>query len=98
MFLLAGPLHAHGNTGQRARDQGRVRRGVVGAVMAITSGSLDMDQADARQRHPQHLRDALAIGIDTLGVGPDRHGIIDRLRDGAGRADPNRATDRAAYK
>ena len=30
---------------------------------------------------------ALAVGIDALGVGPDRHRAIGKLRDGAGRPD-----------
>ena len=46
-----------------------------------------MDQADLRRRHAQHLRDALAIRIDTLGVGPDRHDVIGGVSHRAGRAD-----------
>ena len=33
--------------------------------------------ANARRRHAQHFGDALAVGIDTLGVGPDRHRAVD---------------------
>ena len=44
MLLLAHPLHANRHAGQRARDQRGVGGGIVGAVVAVASGSLDMDQ------------------------------------------------------
>ncbi len=87
VLLLAHPLHAHGHAGQFARDQRGVGRGIVGAVMAVTAGAFDMDAANARRRHAQHLGDALAVGIDALGVGPDRHRAIRELRNGTGRPD-----------
>ena len=87
MFLLARPLHAHGHAGHRVRDQRRIRRGIVGAVMAIATGALDMDQVDTRRRHLQHLRNALTVRIDALRVGPNRHCAVRELRDRAGRPD-----------
>ena len=47
VLLLAHPLHAHGNAGQIPCDQGRVGRGIIGAIMAVTAGALDVDAAHA---------------------------------------------------
>ncbi|OIQ70180.1 hypothetical protein GALL_482100 [mine drainage metagenome] len=43
MLLLAGPLHPNRQAWQRPRNQRGIRRRIVGAVMAVTSGALDMD-------------------------------------------------------
>ena len=98
MLLLAHPLHANRNARQCARDQGCVGRGIVGAIVAITAGALDMDQTHACRRHAQHLGDALAIRIDALGMGPDRH----RCRRPTARprrtARSSHATGMAAYR
>src|SRR5947209_8483644 len=87
VLLLAHPLYTDGNTRQFTRNQRGISRGIIRPVVAVTPGALDMDTANAGRRHAQHLRDGLAIGIDTLSVGPDGHDAIDRLRDRAGRAD-----------
>ena len=72
---------------QCARDQRSVGCGIVGAVVAVAAGAFDMDAADARRRHPQHLRDRLTVGINALRMGPDRHRTVGQLRDRAGRPD-----------
>ena len=87
-----------GTPGQRARDQGGVGRGIIGAVVAVTSGALDMDAADASPAACRSISAiACAVGIDALGVGPDRHGAVDRIarRRRTGRS--SRAPDTAAY-
>ena len=46
VLLLAHPLQPHRPAGQRHRQQRRVGRGIVGAVMAVAARALDMDAAD----------------------------------------------------
>ena len=87
VLLFAHPLHAHRHAGQFPRNQGSIGRGIVGAVVAVTAGTLDMDQVDARRRHAKHFGDARPVRINTLGMGPDRHRVVDRLRDRTGWAD-----------
>src|SRR5436305_3177239 len=65
VLLLAHPLYTDGNARQFTRNQRGISRCIIGAVVAITAGALDVDTANARWRHAQHLRDGLAIGIDT---------------------------------
>src|ERR1700722_3402221 len=90
LVTIAGPYGSQACSCSRihcTRDQSRIRGGIVGAVMAVTPGALDMNAANALERHPQHFRDRLTIGIDALGMGPDRERAIDQLRDCAGRPD-----------
>src|SRR5258708_15412159 len=46
VFLLARPLHSNRRAGQSARDQGRIGRDIVRAVVAIAPGAFDVDAAD----------------------------------------------------
>ena len=88
VLLLAHPLHPHRAAGQGGGQQGGIGRGVVGAVVAVAAGALDMDAAHLLGRPAQHLGDRLAVGIDALGVGPHRQQpVLVLLRHGAGRAD-----------
>ena len=87
MFLLARPVNADGATGKGARDQRCIGRRVVGPIVAVAAGTLDMDHADIHLVHAQHLCDGLAVGIDALGVRVDGQFLAVHERDGAGRAD-----------
>ena len=49
-LVLARPLHAHGTPAGRARQQHRVERHVVGAVVAVAAGALDVLHDDALRR------------------------------------------------
>ena len=65
-------------------NQRRIRRRVVGAVVAVAAGPFHMDDAHALQRHGEHFGDRLAIGIDALGMRPYRQAVlIVHQRDGA---------------
>ena len=88
VLLLAHPLHAHrarrAARARSARHRPRHRRRRCGRSSRSPRHGCS---ADAGRRHPQHFRDALAIGIDALRVRPHRHRAVDELRHGAGRPD-----------
>ena len=54
-----------------AREQGRVERGVVGAVVAVASGALGVGHDDVLLAHAEHLGEVLAQPEDALAVRPD---------------------------
>ena len=83
MFLFAHPLDLDRLPRHRLRQQRRVGGGVVGAIMPVASRSLGMDAAHLVERHTQHLRDRLLIGIDALGMSPDAGDTVVEHRDGA---------------
>ena len=97
VLLVAHPLHAHRLARHGAGDQRGVGRGVVGAVMAVAAGALDMDAAHLRVRHAQHLGDGVAVGEHALGMRPDRHRAVQQAarRRRTGRS--SRASGTAAY-
>ena len=69
----------------RARQQHRVERHVVGAVVAIAAGAFDVVHDDVLYRHLQGQRHVGAQIVDALAVRPDPHAIAaGPLRDGAG--------------
>ncbi len=87
VLLLAHPAQLDRPPGEGAGDQRRVRRRIVGPVMAVASGPGDMRDADLLLRHPQHLGDRLAVGIDPLRMRGDGELIALHHRHRAGRAD-----------
>ena len=87
MLVIAHPLDAHRATGYRAREQRRIKRHVIGAVMAVAARPLRMDAADGRFVHLQHLGEILAQRKDALGVRPYRQLAVIELRHRAGWAD-----------
>ena len=87
MLLLAHPLNADRRARNRVSDQGCIRGRIVGAVVAIAAGALDVNATDPLRRNPQHLGDGLAIRIYTLRVGPDGDAVLVGLSDGTGRTD-----------
>ena len=98
VLLLAHPLHADRHAGQRARDQRRVGRGIVGAVMAVAAGAFDMDAANARRRHAQHFGDALRDRDRRLACGSRPSWRRRRIAPPRRTARSSRAPDRAAYR
>ena len=54
-FFVAHPLQTHRAAGHRARQQRRVGRNVVGAVVTVAAGSFHMHAADRGGRHFQRL-------------------------------------------
>ena len=87
MLLLAHPLHANGPARQRARNQSRVGGCVIGAVVSVTPGPFHVDTAHLLDRHAQHLRNRLPVGVDALGVRPHRHCAVLELGNCAGGTD-----------
>ena len=84
MLLLAHPLHANGPARQRARNQSRVGGCVIGAVVPVTARPFHMDAPHLLDRHAQHLRNRLPVGVDALGVRPHRHCAVLKLGNCAG--------------
>ena len=87
VLVLAHPLHAHRPAGQRQREQRRIGRGIVGAVVAIAARALDVDAAHLLGRQPGQLGERAAQRIDALAVRPYRQRAVLEQRDRAGRSD-----------
>ena len=86
VLLLAGQLHADG-TADRARQQNRVGRNVIGAVAAIAAGGLQPDHLDFGFRPLQQQREVGAQDVRILRAGPHPDVAVLIIRDRAGRAD-----------
>jgi hypothetical protein len=82
-LVRARPLHAHRTAAGRLRQQHGVERDIVGAVMAVAAGALDMFDHDILDRDFEHQREIGPQQIDTLTVGPDMDAIFLPLRHGA---------------
>jgi hypothetical protein len=70
-LIGARPLHAHRPALDGSRQQDRVERDIVGAIMPIAAGALDVLHGDVLDRHSQYQRKVGAQEIDALTVGPD---------------------------
>ena len=66
VFVLAPPLHANLASGQLSRNQGRVQRGIVGPVVPITSGAVDVGDGDVFGRHVEYAGKDSAQGLYAL--------------------------------
>ena len=55
-LLLPTPLHPDAMTGDFLRDQRRIQRDVIRAIMSVTASTLRMPGCDALDRTAQHLR------------------------------------------
>ena len=86
-FVVAHPLQPHRPVGNRAGEQRRVERHVVGAVLAVAARAFDMDAADVLRRHLQRLDQFAAQREHALRMGPDDHPAVEERRHRAGRAD-----------
>ena len=58
------------------RDQGGIEGGVIGAVVAIAAGAVDVVGADRIGRQTQHLGHVALERVHALAVRPDRHVAI----------------------
>ena len=71
----------------RAGEERRIERDVVGAVVAVAAGALDVLDDDALRRQAKHEGEVGPQIVDALAVRPDMHAAVAPLRDGAGRGD-----------
>ena len=72
-LVLARPLHPHRASAGRARQQHGVERHVVGAVVAVAAGALDVLHDDVLGRQRAGEREVGAQIVDALAVRPDMH-------------------------
>src|ERR1051325_8534333 len=77
------PLHAHRPAGGGAREQRRVERNVVGAVVPVAAGAFRMDAADVAVAHPERLGEPGPVRKDALRMRPDAHFAVFELRERA---------------
>ena len=85
MLLLPRPFQQHRAARHRACAQRRVQRHVVGAVVAVCTGTLRVDRrVTCCASDAQHFRDRRAEQFDALAVAPDRQtvGVPQRCRGG----------------
>src|SRR5204863_125615 len=69
------------------RTQGRVKRGVVGAVVTVATRAFGVPHDDRVLAHPQSQRKVSAQIENSLAVGPHREFAVIDLGDSAGRTD-----------
>ena len=86
-FVFTHPLHSHRPARHGARQQYRVERHIVGAVVAIAARAFGMDHDDIFGRDIQHPGEIAAQRKYALAVRPHRVFAVLELGDGAGRAD-----------
>ena len=71
--------------GQAQGDQRRVERGIVGAVVAVAAGAVQVPRGDGLDRQAEHRRQVLAQRMHALAVRPDRQMAVAELGQRAGR-------------
>jgi len=71
----------------RARQQCRVERDIVSAIVAVAAGAFGMDTADRRRRHAEHLGERRTQWEDALGMRPHGQLAILHFSERAGRTD-----------
>ena len=86
VLLFARQLHPH-RAADRARQQHRIRRHIVGAVAAVAAGGLQPDHVDFAVRLLQQQRQVGAQDVRVLRAGPHPDVAVPVIRDRAGRAD-----------
>ena len=69
-LLLAPPLQADAVAGQLHGDQRRIERRIVGAVVAIAAGAMQMTRGDRLDRQAERRREVLAQRMHALAVRP----------------------------
>ena len=84
-LLLAAPLQADALAGQAPGDQRRVERGIVGAVVAVAAGAVQMPRGDGLDWQAEHRRQVLAQRMHALAVRPHREMAVAELGQRAGR-------------
>ncbi len=86
-LLLAPPLDTDAMIRDFLRDQRGIQRHIVGAVMAVAAGALDMPHADRLRSAAQHVGQRDAQRIHGLRMGPDRQVPVAAFGQCAGRRD-----------
>ena len=86
VLLFARQLHAN-RTADRARQQNRVGRDVVGAVAAVAAGGLHPDHVDLGIRPLQQQCEVGAQDVRILRARPHPNLILPDVRDRTGRTD-----------
>ena len=86
-FVIAHPLQPHRFVGDRAGEQRRIERDVIGAVLAVAARTFDMDATDILRRHLQRLDEFIAQREYALRMRPDDHPAVEERRHRAGRPD-----------
>ena len=84
-LLLAPPLQADALAGQAPRDQRRVERRIVGAVMAVAAGAVQVPRGDGFGGQAEHRRQVLAQRMHALAMRPHREMAVAELGQRAGR-------------
>ena len=88
VLVRARPLDQHWPLRHRHGEQGGVQRDVVGAVVAVAAGPVDVDHPDARRRPLQRLGEGGAQLERPLGVRPDGQApVAFQARSGGGGAE-----------
>ena len=70
MLLVAHPLNAHRAAWNGSREQGGIRRDVVGPVVPVTTGAFHVDAVHLFIGQMQDLRDCRAQRVHALAVRP----------------------------
>ena len=86
-LVVAHPLQLDGPFPGGARDQRRVERDIVGAVLAVAARAFAMTDDDVGGRERQRLREVRAQREHPLRVTPHGELAVLPLRDGARRPD-----------
>ena len=86
-LVVAHPLHLHRAAAGRARQQHRVERDVVGAVVAVTARAFAVMDDDFFKVHLQHGGEVVAQLIHALAVRPHFDTLAVNARQRAGGAD-----------
>ena len=93
VLVLAHPLDAH-RPAHRPRQERGVARRVLGAVLAVGAGAVEVDQPDLLLREAEDPGERLAEAVSRLGRRPDRGAVGADVRDAAGRAEGAVGLDR----
>ena len=96
ILVLTGPPDQHRALRHGQGEQGGVQRHVVGAVMPVASGPVDVDHPDVLRRPPQRLGQGGAQFVRSLGVRPDGQApAAVEARGGGGRPERSVHQERA---
>ncbi len=93
-LVLARPLQADRLSAGKARQQRRIERHVVGAVVAVAARALGMAHDHVLLRHAHHHGDLLAQPEDALRMRPDFQHLALHARKRARRPDRGVADER----
>src|SRR5258706_13479389 len=86
-LVVAHPLDLHRAPACRSREQGRIERGIVGAVVPVAARSFHVPHDDRIFAHRQRERQVASQIEYTLAVAPDHELTVVYLGDRTGRPD-----------